>query len=372
MFSAISKQTGAAGAALISYRSSGHKLPPENNSSASAAERRLHENISLTKYWSHNAPTSKSEEWTAEGTSVSVTQSCGRMRDIYPAKGNKSCETCVSSEGDNWWSRCSQTDRPHWFMTFFRGDGGTAGWLQLSSGGLGAGFKPLSRIRPPICCKKARKHHGERLLREAKASHSTAPLIVSVKDGSDYNKTLLCWLFLHARKQKWSLCFAPLFIAKARWWKWHCITVRVQPASPNEETRLVLRKPVTREENSRRGTISEICEAADPLHWLTVQAPARSVTAPCVTEKPAQDREIQKSWSALSSEPRPDFFPFLIKMMKWALRQFLGVLVSILGIFTTVVQENGGCATDVLLFSFLNNSVAATTSEQPHSGWFYR
>lgn len=111
MFSAISNQTGAVSAGLRSCRSSRHKLPSENNSSATAAKRHVNENISLTKYWTDNAPISKSEEWSA-GTSVSVTQYCGRMSDIHTVKGNKSCETWVSSEGDrsdNWWSRCSQT-----------------------------------------------------------------------------------------------------------------------------------------------------------------------------------------------------------------------------------------------------------------------
>lgn len=40
----------------------------------------------------------------------------------------------------------------------------------------------------------------------------------------------------------------------------------------------MLRKPVTREENGCR-TISQISEAADPLHWLTVHAKDRSVMA---------------------------------------------------------------------------------------------
>lgn len=52
---------------LISSCSSGHKLASENNSSATAAKCRVNENITLTKYWTDNAPLSKSEEWTAEG-----------------------------------------------------------------------------------------------------------------------------------------------------------------------------------------------------------------------------------------------------------------------------------------------------------------
>lgn len=67
MFSAISNQTGAVSAELISCRSSRHKLPSENNSSATAAKCHVNENIGLTKYRTDNAPISKSEEWSAEG-----------------------------------------------------------------------------------------------------------------------------------------------------------------------------------------------------------------------------------------------------------------------------------------------------------------
>lgn len=185
------------------------------------------------------------------------------------------------------------TDTQYWFITFFQGDRGTAEWPQLSRGRqqrhkqdlnilAGSGSTQLASL-----CRNSERNTEKRRWksppvapRSSAASAPSArrdPAPLGVEDGSDYNKVLVCWLFLCRGKQKWSLCFTPLLITNARWCKRR---LRHRPCSirfPKRGDGLMLWKPVTCEEKWPQNNKSNMWGSWSAFAgWLCTRPSGRS------------------------------------------------------------------------------------------------
>lgn len=147
-----------------------------------------------------------------------------------------------------------------------------------------------------------------------------APLLSSqravcvVKGGSDYNNTVGFRRFLYRGKEKWPLCFMPLFITNVRWCKQRCIMTRDRSTSPNEETGFTLTKTCCmRRKRSRSAKSNTRGSWSCPTGWLCRLKPHQSRLWLILSWKYlCRGTEIQNSWPVTVC-------CFVIGMISWLL-----------------------------------------------------
>lgn len=170
------------------------------------------------------------------------------------------------------------TDTQYWFITFFQGDRGTAGWPQLSGGRqqrhkqdlnilAGSGSTQLASL-----CRNSERNRKTKMKTSGWTSKQRGVCSLLEEQPGPLSAwkteaiTIKCW-FVDSSCAEGSRsgrfvsrhCSSQMLDGA----KEHCVTACVRSASPNEETVWCLENPSHVKKNGRR-TISQIPKAADP------------------------------------------------------------------------------------------------------------